>query len=572
VSPFRLQLWREWREHRTVLLAILVLLPVCAGLLCLPIPRGQLGDPVFHASVSLGFALVGLVAIGGELLGSERRGSGARWLERLPSGLACAFRAKLVFFALTLVLTTTYGYGAGWLLGVLREAHNLKERQLDELLGLLAALVVTLGTWTFAASAWALRGGLSLLAAALVLAVLGFPVWRVIEAGYQPPMAEIGRLAGVLVAAALVAAWLGFVRGMRLARGPGFSTLLGLAPTLPVLLGIVVWSERKLAEREVFDPLAETFCTVSTRVTADGRFVFVIGSQDQRHWKRGSMPFYSLRIDLDQGSYEALGRTQGSTERFRECEDGLFELAEILLLRDGLEPLAFDAASGIARAFDPEQPYLSNWRARGLGIELYADRSARVVRDPFRDRDYPTALLDEMSYSGTLLVRPGRWLYSSSPVTWSWFDPDSCKRTPTEWPAYAEPLALLEDGRILLADTEGLRWIHPEQGTSRPIDSQGLTAAEVHRDLHCRRVPLFGRRDSDESTGTILLLTTKNAWLVLDEGSDVARLVSVADDLRFLRLLGAEAALVQTTKRARFERLDLRTGARTLLWPRAPAP
>lgn len=573
MSPFRLCLWREWREHRMALLAILLLLPACAWFLCLPLPRAQLGDPLFHAATALGFALVGLVAIGGELLGGERRGSGARWLERLPAGLGGAFRAKLVFLALTLVLTTAFGYGVGRGLGALRGAQALKERQLEELLGFLAALVLVLGTWTFALSAWALRGGLALMAATLVLAVLGLPAWRVLEAGYDPRPEEAARLAAVLVATGLLAAWLGFVRGARLGRGVGASAFLGLSPAAPVLLGLFLWSEDKLAERDAFDPGAASFRLLSTRVTADGRQAFGVGTHALPRWGRGTMPLFALRIDLADGSHEALGRVTGESVRFRPAERGLLELEGFVLARKGLDPLVFDAATGAPGTWSPSQPDRQEWKPRGLGIERFpGNGSARTLWDPFRQRAYPVAILGERWYAGKLLVRPGPWLLSHSPMSWTWFDPDAGTRVPTGWPAHAEPLVLLEDGRILLADPAGLRWIHPERGTSERVECGGLTSAQVTPNENGKRIPSRWRDALEPAGPTIVLHTRADGWLVLADGEREACLVPVADQVRFLELLGPDTALVQPSFQRGLARLDLASGALTPLWPRPAAP
>ncbi|MEQ1894374.1 MAG: hypothetical protein ABL998_17680, partial [Planctomycetota bacterium] len=94
MTQFQLYLWREWREHRSALLALALVLPLATALLSWPLARGQIADPLFQGAVAAGFALVMLVVVGGELLAAERRGKVHGWLERLPGGLDGAFRAK----------------------------------------------------------------------------------------------------------------------------------------------------------------------------------------------------------------------------------------------------------------------------------------------------------------------------------------------------------------------------------------------------------------------------------------------------------------------------------------------
>src|SRR6185503_18917097 len=153
VNVLRLHLWKEWREHRLALLAVLA---TCMAMMT--------GAWIFRApSLPMAWGvitvLVFLLAVGGELLG-ERRSGGLVWIQRLPSGLGTAFCAKLLFFLTTAVLVAVQGYGAGWLMECLRGRRSDGLQQDLELFVVVVAAIW--GVWTFSVSAWALRGGLSL--------------------------------------------------------------------------------------------------------------------------------------------------------------------------------------------------------------------------------------------------------------------------------------------------------------------------------------------------------------------------------------------------------------------------
>jgi hypothetical protein len=121
VSTFRLHLWREWREHRATLLFLTLALPLLSGLAALRLPRRFVGDPWMACAMIAVFVVVFLAAVGGELLGRERRGPGLRWLERLPGGLGQAFAAKLSLHLVTSVIAGLLGFaaaqGLAWLRG-----------------------------------------------------------------------------------------------------------------------------------------------------------------------------------------------------------------------------------------------------------------------------------------------------------------------------------------------------------------------------------------------------------------------------------------------------------------------
>lgn len=566
MNIFTLHLWREWREHRFALLALALLLPFGSWLVTLPLSRGMVNDPLFHAATALAFAVVLLVAVGGELLGVERRGPGLRWLERLPAGLGSAFRAKLAFFLLTTIAATTLGYASGWFVGLLRP-RTIAPTRLDPSYFVLVLVAVVWGLWTFAASAWALRGGLALLAAAMILGVVGFPIWLVIERGYQPSGSEFALLLALLVPAALLGAWLAFGRAARFGGGTIRSTLFGLAPVVPVLVISASWSSLRLAERELFDPLADDFHLEVELITRDGHYAFANGMHSRRRWKAEAMPEYALRIDLQDGSFETLGRYVTHDATWRLDDQGLPRPDEIeVSVAEEQAPLVFDAIDGSARTWDRRKLDVF-WHPQGLGFFLHSRAGERLsIRDPFRARDYPLDVLPRSRRE--TLVRPGRWLISRDAFGWSWFDPDSMELTPTGWTTDTQPLVLLQDGRILLSDAQsGLCVLDPERGLSRPLDPLGIAGADICPNSNGLRAPHWMRDVAADTSGPILLRTKHGKWLVIDAELTEVRRLEAPETMQLRRGVGADTFIVKDWNTGALFRLELSSGALTRLWP-----
>ena len=105
-------LWKEARDQRAILLALLVALPllvVAAGWAF----GDQVHQPTFAALalfiVPIALALF-LIAVASELFGGERRRGTLDFSRRLPGGLGGAFAAKLGFYLLGALLFVAWGW------------------------------------------------------------------------------------------------------------------------------------------------------------------------------------------------------------------------------------------------------------------------------------------------------------------------------------------------------------------------------------------------------------------------------------------------------------------------------
>jgi hypothetical protein len=555
--------WREWREHRTTLLTLACALPLLAVGVSRVLARRTLDDALVQNSFVLAFVVIALVAVGGELLGVDRRGNGLRWLERLPSGLGAAFCSKLVTLLVTSVLAAGLGLGTIRAIGLVRGAQaDFSELELLEYAPAVLAVVL----WTFACSAWALRGGVALLASAAVLGFVWFPLIHLVtREGLRLTDGELRTGVALACVTALTAAWCAFARGGRLGRGTGWPTLFVWLNALPMLGLSSYWAVDAVRERDRLDPMDEDFRLLETTVTDDGRVAFVAAQDELSRWSGEFNPVHWVRVDLERGTHEILGQHLASGFLWRESTGGLYE--QHLLVIEQVEsesPLAFELKSGQAVTWSDEAGVDNDVRWRGLGQYLRGQRRADdVIVDPFRARQFAGSLV---SAGEELLVRPGRWLcMPAGEWDWSWLDPETGERTPTEWAG--EPLVLFADGRILLAHRElGLQLIHPERGEARTLDTCGVPLESIWSNSNGARVP-NDAGSLDDAKDSIVLRTFDEAWLVLDADATTVRRIDVPGWVRFLRLMDSGAAIGQDGHGDRLVRVDLDTGAVSPVWP-----
>lgn len=559
MKTFRLHLWREWREHRATLFFLALALPVLAGLAALRLPRRFVGDPWMAVSLMAIFVVVVLAAIGGELLGRERRGPGLRWLERLPGGLGLAFAAKLGLHLVTCVGAGLLGFACALLFARL---HGRGDSFWTPELRVTLPAVVALSAWTFACSAWALRGGTAILAAGLVLGLAGYPVGHVLVEGYHPTTSEILSGSALAFAAGLVSAGLAFLLGNRRSSRVGRALFMGSIPVLPLALGSTLWSAARLDERARIDPLANDFTVNSTWSTADGQQLFLAVHHWDGRWDE--MPIHVLALDLTTGAWHVLARDLVTYRVLSQPDErGLMRPATLhLALREQERELVLDLREG--SEVREQRRGSNNWSWLGQGQRLGASAQGEaLVRDPFRGRDYPTRQLELDAWD--VYVRPGDWLIGNFVDGWSLYDPD----LRTQRPLLAkgtELLAMLPDGRLLLdLGPEGVVCLEPETGERSQVLAAG-TASLLPNDQGFRE-PWRWEEEILPDEGPIVLssATWPGSFFVLDPGSLNLREIPRLDNEHFLRSVSDHEAL--TLHQARVYRLDLATGARTQVFP-----
>lgn len=548
MNVFRLYLWREWREHRTSLVALFLALPILAALITQSLSRRTLADPWVTCALALAFVLIVLVAVGAELLGGERRGSGLRWLERLPGGLGSAFGAKLALLVASAGAAAGCGFATTRLIALARGATAVAwDREVTDALSFAVVLVV----WAFACSAWTLRGGVAFLAAALVLALIGYPAWRVVAEGYIISPIELRTAVALLACGGICSAVLAFMLGSKHGRGTGVAALFGLAPALPLLGLSFGWSFDRFQDRDRIDPRADDFYIEDSWVTADARRAITLVYHDSHRWNR--LPRHVLVVDLDDGSWEEAGRRFVSSEVVSErTENGPARDTQLVIwLEENERALVFDLDDGTP-LHDRKKSRIE-WQSVGLGQWIKPEREPEFVHDPFRGCDYPCRGIPfwKSYWETDVLVRPGRWLCredAGSP--WFLYDPDSQVREPLAMDVL-QVIGLMRDGRVLLDlwDAEDACLDLEGACTTLTLDERFLLPTGNER--------LFG---TYEREGFV--------WYVLDPETLAAQVVpAVGIHEEHMGTLTDDQALL-LVDRSHLVALDLDTGARTAVFPR----
>jgi hypothetical protein len=220
MRTFAVGLWKEWRDHRLVSVALLLALPVMvfAGAWAFgdQIPSPQFGGlAVFVLNVAQALYVL---AVASESFSGERRRGTQDFLRRLPRGLARSFAAKLGAHVLGTALALIWGFVVAWaacrLFGRDAAAPDLTSALLQPqpLAALTALSLVVLGLWTLLLSTFVPQGGAATVGAALLLGLLGLPAYFAFrDWPWLLPMADFGTIRiGIALFAALAVVALAF--------------------------------------------------------------------------------------------------------------------------------------------------------------------------------------------------------------------------------------------------------------------------------------------------------------------------------------------------------------------------
>jgi len=289
-------LWKEWRDHRAVILGIVALLPPVIFAALLLIPEGTVALPTAGAAIGLAAAAF---ALGADLVPGEVRRGTLMFLRRLPGGLGAVFAAKAILLVAALVLSTALGFGAASLAETVagRPAVALDWTYAPEALG--AAL------WIFAVAMWLPRGELAVPATALCLGAFVLPMRLLLEwnPGLKLPASamDVGRWA--LAPGALLVAWLSF-RGRRFG-GAGGSAWRGLAVTLLLFTPAWGYVGHKVSDWRDIDPNDPLFRIRWGYVGDGGRYAFLNATDNPPRPFWG--PEHAILVDLGTGEWRQVG-------------------------------------------------------------------------------------------------------------------------------------------------------------------------------------------------------------------------------------------------------------------------
>jgi hypothetical protein len=477
-------LWKEWRDHRSILIGIVLAVPFLLAICGWALPTDVLKDKLFPATAAFATFFIAVLAVAADVVPGEARRGTLGFLRRLPAGLTPPFWAKALFTALVLFTLALYGYGvaiytAHWAAG---DATAPDGRILW-----FAPVAVAIAAWVFVVSCWLPRGALAVPATALVLGLGLLPVKLIVEENpwIVPVQGWPVWPAWAFAAAAPLVAWFSFVGGQRVERGVRHSAWRGVAVTL--LLFVPVWAATKHEATRMarFDP-DEPFMIQRCTVAEGGKTAYV-----NVRTLRPRMPYHGLAVDLATGRWRALGKpgttvgpvwfvphdarparvvvVEGRMQSRRDDEHFGQAWCHYLDARTGeLIEEGWSAEPGT-----PTMERARKWRApaegwrfvgrRGLGTRLWNQEGGMVIHDPFRDRMYPEA---DYESCHDFAVRPGKWL-ARRERRLVLLDPETGEVTDVKG---LDPkrsyTALLPDGRVLTIDwtTREIVLVDPETG------------------------------------------------------------------------------------------------------------
>ncbi|MFI5401464.1 MAG: hypothetical protein ACHQ1G_00795 [Planctomycetota bacterium] len=494
-------LWKEWRDHRAVLVGMVVAVPALLVVMGFSLPRTALDVASqragFAALASFACFVLFVVSLAADLVPGEAR-RGHRWfLERLPGGLGAAFRGKLVLFVAGAAFFATYGYLAAAL------SCRIVAGDWPSLLSptTVTWILADIALWVFAVSCALPRGALSLPAAGALALLLALPVlvcWQFDPWGRPKHWWDGAPLLALWGFGAIVAARVAF-------RRPGFLGAGRACLVVGAVCALPYWADA--AHDAYLIGVNSRPVIMGGFVGEGGRYAFLNRGRrdtvDRSGWSE-RIDFPPVIVDLETGAVREMPYVSSwdSILYFESCPQRY-----VTLLRwtrsngaysTGLDRQVFDA-----RTAEPAQPTPDDLNAAqrattprrlpdgrrvwstggrleagaqdGPGAVL-ADKwgwgqecglgfsHGKFLYDPWRQRVYDRGSFGLKGYYG-LWIRPGRWLVkkNDSPEL---FDPDTRTLSLAIGLKKMVSPMMLDDGRVFGRDGERVILVDPETGAT----------------------------------------------------------------------------------------------------------
>lgn len=383
-------LWKEWRDHRAIAVALALALPLLVG------GAAWAFDGALDRAGFVGLALfvpvlahaLFVVAVASEVFGGERRRGTLALLARLPAGLSRSLASKVAFYAGGSAAMIAWGLVVGFLacavLGPAGSAAEFSSRALQPATGAALPLTllagqVALGCWVLFASTFVPQGGAAVLAAPLLLAALALPAalalrehdWLV--ARWFDEVLHRGRtraaLAGALTLAALLPLAASHLRGARRLTSSWSAAWRGLVVLVPIVGGGYAYGHAAVVRATLVDPASPRFRIESAYLGDGGRYLFVNAcatpTADGDLFDPSappSTPTRPLLVDLADGRVRVVGRFRERWMRryedLRFGPDDLRAPTHVAHLRVDHTSVIYDAATGQAwRTFGREMAW-----------------------------------------------------------------------------------------------------------------------------------------------------------------------------------------------------------------------
>lgn len=544
---FLAHLWKEFRDHRGLFGAQLLIVVLGCGLLAWFTPYDEWER--FLLPQMLAFACVASLMLGGDVFAGEARRGKQHLLARLPGALRMSFLAKLSVLLLAVGLTT----GLGVLTGSL--VRTLFPGDATELWfggvwlmspAWMGAAFAVLAAWTLATSCWIRHGSLAFPGACVLLALLAVPFYLTHRGlpGLWPTLGELWTVSLIVAAAGLTAAYLSFTRGHRSATCAATA-----ARVLPIALLLCLpaygLGYQRVRDYTSIDPGDERFRITGARVGETGRFAFV---NAQNGGLFSGTPSHALVVDLEDGSWSEPLFSMWNMGRGGSFHGAPLPLGTVRFQPSGTQHI------DLARLLD--------------------GRTGRVVPAPTtpEDRERQAALLLEMQLAKEYATRSladvftiGRDTYGLKTLDGSW------SHLPWDQACF-RPFFGLRDGQVLVEshpDADGrmeLGLVEPASGTHRSLRFEDGSSALVRSAFTGFRLQTPGGRL------VVALRLDEDRWTFarLDPGQD--RLVRIlVDDLGPIGLaacMDEDTVIAIANGGCALERFRFGSAEREVLFPR----
>ena len=287
LNGLRLALWKEWRDHRAMLIALFIALPALTAL-----GFWAFGDRLGGASlrtqaliiVPIALGLV-LFAIAGDLVAGEHRRGTMDVLRRVPGARTQAFAAKWLMLCMTMVGATLW-LAFSWLLAWNVMAEAEQAGSLEFMLGAFPSgpfwelfwLGTVVCSWAFVVAHWLARSGAAAIASVLVLGMLLAPVaWIFWTHPYFMPFGptHAPMIALALIAAAMGVSALSWFAGLRFHGASWKPGLLGLAAVVGLSGVAYAYTSHELDTWTEVDPQHEAFRIRNAIVSPNGKRLYL---------------------------------------------------------------------------------------------------------------------------------------------------------------------------------------------------------------------------------------------------------------------------------------------------------
>ncbi len=498
MKHIELYLWKEWRDQRTGIFGLILVVPILFVLAVLAWDSNRVAtvlDPGLAAAIG---ALTALLVFGADLIPGEVRRARVAFLERLPAGLERAFTAKLVFFVAVTLFAAIYAMSVAVGLHALQGTSSAVPF-LDAIRGQFVLPAIACALWIFAVSAWVPHGALAFPAAAIVIALLCSPAWFFFgpDSILQPTSGELRAFCALSAIGATVSAWFSFVRGYRFGRAPAHAALLGAVVAVLSLLPAWSWCAWRWHAAHTLDPHSDRFEISSAWLSEDGSRIFLNATNYAQNTPPDKVIWRGVRVDLKSGAWQSAASRVLVAEYAPGSASPARRVRSMIL--NGLENRIGDAHDEMVHSIkgstglvqDRNLPTASElgldehfriqyWLGMGLMVNEVGKLNNSIFFDPFRKRTFDSAEIYASSPNLDRLstcIRPGSWLVPRGlhrPREYELFDPDTRASTPaTGWNAKDFLGPVLGDGRFLVVDSDGICIYTPETGARDRLTVRG---------------------------------------------------------------------------------------------------